>query len=362
MGPRTSTDSLAEAPGRSKQKFHLTRRRVYILPTTQGLAFSIALLVMLIGSVNYANSLGYLLTFLLLSVALVSLLHTFWNIAGLEIAVGAPEPAFSGNTVAVPVSIDNREGQARYAVCLSLADQLPARYVPGRVGRGRVQRAVHYVDLPAQSLTHHLLTVPLTKRGVHPLVGIEISSRFPLGLFRAWTPLKASTPIEVYAFPAPNGDEPLPIQGAGDTRDVRPSGQGREDFAGLRDYQRGDSPRHIHWKAVARGQPLAVKEFDGEGSVIVDLDWAATEAAGEAEARLGQLSAWVIEADECGAQYSLTLPHRSLAANTGGAHRQRALEALAAFPTSNAQESARQASRKFSPVAWMRDRFGTTKA
>ena len=45
----------------------LDRRRVYILPTAPGLGFGVALLVLLVGSINYSLQLGFLLTFLVAS-------------------------------------------------------------------------------------------------------------------------------------------------------------------------------------------------------------------------------------------------------------------------------------------------------
>ena len=38
-------------------------------------------------------------------------------------------------------------------------------------------------------------------------------------------------------------------------------GQRGEEFAGLREYRRGDDRRHIHWKSVARTGEMVVKEF-----------------------------------------------------------------------------------------------------
>jgi len=54
----------------------LTQRRLYILPTKQGLAFALLLFIMLLGSINYSNSLGYFLTFLLASLSVVTIFHT----------------------------------------------------------------------------------------------------------------------------------------------------------------------------------------------------------------------------------------------------------------------------------------------
>src|SRR3954469_895964 len=75
----------------------LTQRRVYILPTRNGLVFAIALVLMLVGSINYNLSLGYVLTFLLAGMGIVSILHTFRNLAHLSVTPGRVEPVFSGD-------------------------------------------------------------------------------------------------------------------------------------------------------------------------------------------------------------------------------------------------------------------------
>ena len=107
--------------------FELNRRRIYIMPTRHGIAFAISVAVMLVGSVNYANSLGYLLTFLLASVGLVSLLHTYRNLAGLSIRMSDPQPVFAGNGLAIPLAIDNRKGAERIAVSITHPAAISAR-------------------------------------------------------------------------------------------------------------------------------------------------------------------------------------------------------------------------------------------
>ncbi len=63
--------------------------RIYILPTRHGYAFVLALCAMLLGAINYSNGLAYALTFLLASLALVSMLHANRNLAGLKFGVSA---------------------------------------------------------------------------------------------------------------------------------------------------------------------------------------------------------------------------------------------------------------------------------
>ncbi|MGQ0525378.1 MAG: DUF58 domain-containing protein, partial [Betaproteobacteria bacterium] len=63
----------------------LVQRRVFILPTRQGLLFAGVLALMLVGSINYALSLGFVLTFLLVGLGLNAMLYTFRNLANLRV-------------------------------------------------------------------------------------------------------------------------------------------------------------------------------------------------------------------------------------------------------------------------------------
>src|SRR5471030_1051409 len=86
----------------------LLQKRVYILPTRPGLAFALALVVMLIGSINYNLSLGYILTFLLASMALVAILHTFRNLVHLRFTPGRVDPVFAGEIAWFELFVENR--------------------------------------------------------------------------------------------------------------------------------------------------------------------------------------------------------------------------------------------------------------
>src|SRR5690606_18853430 len=74
----------------------LDQRRIFIMPTRVGLAFAAALLLMLLTAINYQNSLAYGLTFLLGALFLVTILHTWRNLAGLLLHAGGTTAAFVG--------------------------------------------------------------------------------------------------------------------------------------------------------------------------------------------------------------------------------------------------------------------------
>jgi uncharacterized protein (DUF58 family) len=107
-------------------------------------------------------------------------------------------------------------------------------------------------------------------------------------------------------------------------------GRGVDDFAGFRPYRPGDSPRHLFWKAVAREQPLLAKQFGGDRTDELWLDWRDLEFL-DTEARLSQLCRWVLDADQNWQWYGMRLPGVEIAVASGDAHKQRCLEALARF-------------------------------
>jgi len=300
----------------------LGRRRIFILPTRHGYTFALVLALMLVGSVNYNNSLGFVLTFLLASLALVSMLHTYRNLAGLAIRPGRSHPAFAGGLARFGLCLDNRGHAGRHALVL--------RYRPGDDGWAAS------ADAPAEGVLHtgvaaddiHNLEfgVSARRRGRLALGRVVLATRHPLGLFRAWTRLDLDMATLVY--PAPAGVHELPASGGHETRESGVAGRGREDFAGLREYRPGDSPRQIHWKAVAREMGVPVKLFSGASAASLVLRFDDTPGR-DVEARLSQLCRWALEADALDVRYGLELPGRSIAPDSGETHRRACLEALA---------------------------------
>lgn len=288
----------------------LSRRRVYILPTRHGVAFAFALFVMLLGSVNYNLSLGFVLTFLLAAVGVVSMIHTYRNLAWLTIASLRSDPVFAGEVARIAVRVDNPGPVVRCRIALCVPGEEPDE-----------------IDVPASGRVPAAIRLPATGRGWLQPERIVVSTRYPLGLCRAWSNVAIAAGCIVY--PRPEADGPPPPRNGPAARAGTAGGSGRDDFAGVRPYVPGDPPRHIDWKADARGQGLVVKQFTGGAMPETWLDWHALPADLDPEARLSRLVRWVLELDACRERYGLRLPDRLLPPGDGGAHRARCLEALA---------------------------------
>lgn len=295
-------------PGRGEVL--LVQRRIFILPSSAGVVFAIVLLLMLTGAINFTLSLGFILTFLLASLGITAMLHTFRNLAGLAIAPGKTPPVFAGEAAHFAVSIRNPTQTPRFRVTLT-----------------HDRRVWDVVDIPAERAVTATARVLAPRRGVLRPGRMKLSTRFPLGLLNAWCYIEFETHCVVFPRPAPPG-LPLPRLEPGDAEGLS-QGHGREDFAGLRQYHSGDSPGNIAWKAAARGQGLLTKQFTGTAAVQLWLSLDTVPVHLDFEQKVSQVTRWLLDAHAGGLAYGLKLPNRTIAVGTGEGHLNRCLEALA---------------------------------
>jgi len=291
----------------------LTRRRIYILPTRHGVLFLLVLFGMLLGSINYNNNLGFLLVFLLGGMVLVSIIHTWRNLLGLNVLSVSAAPVFAGETAVFQV-LTRSETLLRKGVSLGF------------------ENAVRILETIAPGTeTNAALTWVTERRGLYSPGKLIIATRFPLGLFRAWANLNTEAAVVVY---------PQPLAGALDLTDSMAGGdadkakeiRGADDFKGLKQYQPGDAIQHIAWKTLSRGQGVFTKEFAGEERPSVMLDYAAVPAE-DTEYRLSRLTDMVLQASQRQLAYGLKLPGHYLPPDKGERHKQECLKTLALFQT-----------------------------
>jgi uncharacterized protein (DUF58 family) len=288
----------------------LVQRRIFILPTRQGYTFGFTVLILLVASINYALSLGFVLTFTLVSMAGVAMLHTWRNLAHLRLRPGRCDPVFAGDTAHFGVNVET-PAQTRFAIAIRRKGDDPV-----------------YADVAPTETASILLPAIAARRGIMRCGRLEIFTRYPVGLFHAWSYVDFDLQLIVYPKPDPQGGMP-PAQ----SRSVSEEGipvAGDEEFNMLRPYHAGDPPKLIAWKALAREQGLLTKEFSAMASSELWLDWEEAHAA-DIEARLSVLTHWVLQAERFGQSYGLRIPGTTVAPGRGEAHRTRCLEALALF-------------------------------
>lgn len=289
----------------------LHSRRCYIVPTRMGFVYGFATFAMLMGAMNYNASLAFVLAFGLASLGLVAMHHTHRTLEGLVVRAGRTDPVFAGQVAHFGLTLANIARAPRYGITLTFDGDNLAR-----------------ADLPAEDDGPLVLPIAAPKRGWLQARRFGLHTTYPFGLFRCWAWLRMDLRCLVYPTPAPPGQRPPPSPGA--AGQARPDESGLEDFSGLRDYRPGDAPRHIAWRVYARRDELAVKQFAGSAALTRTLDWDALSGL-DAEARLSQLTRWVLDCHADGEAYALTLPSQKIPFGQGAGHRDRCLEALALF-------------------------------
>lgn len=286
-------------------------RRIYIFPTRHGVVYGIALLPMLVGSINYGSNLGMLFTFLFIGIGCVTILHTWRNLLDIELRVEPPPPLFAGGTARFSARLGESRGRERPAI---------------RLAAGR--RTTAAVDAAAGARTRCDLSVPAPRRGEMPLGRVRLSTVHPLGLMRAWAYVQPEVTVLVYPRPAaPDHLWTSPRYVSSERGD---RGVGADDFVGPRRYRPGDPPSHLDWKALARERGLVTRQFGGDRAERIWLDWEALPDL-ETEARLSRLCRMALDAAGQGLRFGLRLPGNTIAPATGDAHKHRCLAALARF-------------------------------
>ncbi|WP_374357729.1 DUF58 domain-containing protein [Pseudoduganella danionis] len=305
--------------GAAASSMTLSMRRIYIVPTRAGLQCALLLTVMLVGSLNYNLGLGYALTFLLGACVLADMVATAHNLAGLRLTPGQTAPVFAGETASFRIELAPARARQHYAVWLGFQDD-DSSVQPCDVGTPPVGTSV-------------LLHATTSTRGWQAAGRIRLVTRFPLGLFRAWSYWQPA--LQVLVYPAPE-QPPVPLPAMDGTAGHGRSPSGSEHLAGLRDYRPGDSPRHLAWRQIARHAsrpelPLLAKQFEGGSASQLRFDLATLPPQLTLEHKLSRLCAWVLAAESSAQPYSLRLDQLYIPAALGPAQQSACLRALALY-------------------------------
>ncbi len=307
----------------SSSQITLTQRRIFILPTRAGVGFVAMSVGLLLAGINYENNMLFALAFVIVGLFLISILHTYTNLAGLNLKHLGADAVFNGH-------------HAEFRFVLSRAGD--REYHSIALGWPESDRAI--ASLVDDQKSQVSLFVPVVKRGLMKMGRLKVESRYPLGIFRAWTWLDFNASCLVYPNPVATAD-PTPT-----TTDAHDSGNyllthGNEEFAGFADYQPGDSLNQISWRNVARGLPAMTEQYQSAADRRLWIEWR-DEDRSRVEQALSRMCFQVLQADSSRVEYGLRLPGTELTPAAGSSHRLRALESLALFQTGKNQDYGRR--------------------
>ncbi|PLW69527.1 DUF58 domain-containing protein [Pseudohalioglobus lutimaris] len=292
----------------------LNQRRIFIFPSKAGLFYALCMLVMLLAAINFQNNLSYGLTFLLFTLFIVAILHTYANLSGLTIRAVHARPAFPGQRSEFELQLE----RSRRGEHVGLRLQWP----------GGSPVSASLVDSDSLRLQMHLQVGQ--QRGWYSPGRLLIESSYPLGLLRCWSWIDLD--LHALVYPRPLASAELPGLAAETPDGAAVLIEGSDDFFGFRDYRQGDSLRQIYWKGLARGQNVQVKQYVAYADRSVWLDWEMFTGLGT-EQRLSHLCYWVLQFDAQGDEYGMRLPGVTIAPDCGERHRESVLRALALHGT-----------------------------
>lgn len=282
----------------------LVQKLIFILPTRYGWWFLFLICLLYLLGTNYQNNLILLMSFLLLSVFLLSIVLSYQNLSGLTLQCPAATEGFAGGRVQPVINLSSKK--AHFMLQLNLLPQ-------------------HETVLLPELASAVTLSLPAAKRGYYPLPRIRISSQYPLGLWRAWSYVALQQHYWVY--PTADGDNAALRHAAADDKaqPVKP-----ENGDTLAAYRNGESVRHLIWKRLAR-DPANPVVRQQQNSPTAEPDWVVVPAlSGDAlEHALRRACQQLLLLEQSGSRYGLKLPSLTVAQAQGPLHLQRCLQELA---------------------------------
>ncbi len=291
--------------------FRLYGHFVRLAPTRYGVVYFVMLVALLLGSINHNNNLGHILTFLLGSMALVSIFQSVRNISGLKIVSTKASPVFAGETAIFYMTIETK-GHDRQGLSFFFKKNDATLVNLG-------EYAGQTVSVPHET----------TKRGILKTQPLTIATSYPLNLFKIWSSVDIQSSCIVYPQAVSGAfitDKGSPEEGS----DGESGGPGVDDFESLALYQPGDPLQHISWKAYSRGHGLYTKKF--EGRVGKTIYFSLESLAGvDIELKLSRICFMILKADERRLFYGLILEDKNISAGFGTNHKIRCLQELAFY-------------------------------
>lgn len=289
-------------------------KRIFIIPTLISGSLFLALGILLLMAINFQNSLIYGLAFWLLALIVISIFFTYRNLSGVTFKAVQANPCFAGEKAVFEIEASCPENQKKSAIFIGWKHQDLAK-----------------IDLQ----DHHTIRIKLshdtTKRGIFKPEKLSIFTVYPIGLVVAWSYAVLDMQSIVYPEPLIQKSIENNSQGVDDEAEKgKEIAHGSTDFSGIREYQSGDSPKHIHWGAYAKTGKAYTKTFADYANQDLWLDWDSLALTG-VETKLSHLCAKVLQYHQEQQVYGLKIPGKTIQPNSGEVHKTLCLTALALY-------------------------------
>jgi len=238
-------------PSRFQHK--LSNRNIFILPTRFGFAYLFFDVLLFLLGTNYQNNIILLLSYLLASLFITVMLHSFYNFSQLTFTSQAKQNCFAKQVMNFPITITGHK--THFDINVKFCEP---------------QHFVKDVKLAQCSTDTIEILLPwyAKQRGVYALGRVKVFSEYSLGLFITWSLLDFSHQAIVYPQPKRLTDDQKLLTGLnGSDKDngvYMQTSAGGDDYSELKNYVLGESPARIAWKQLARGQGKFSKNYQAQ--------------------------------------------------------------------------------------------------
>lgn len=293
-------------PSYSKS-FTIHRNNIYILPSKPGWLFILALFAILSGAINYNNSLAYLLCFFLSSIGFITMLLTHNNLKNITIYPKYTTATFPGNEIEYHFLARAKDNN--HHIALETSEN-------------------NVFSVSASNEAEFSIKERAKRRGKQRSDRFKLFSEFPLGLFHAWTQVQIDNQVIIYPKPVKYR---FTISNFNQGNKASLITDGDDDFSGVRNFKKGDSPKSLAWKTIARTRQLYTKEFTSDSSDTLIFDFDKLDHINNIEERLSILCELVLQASKQQLPYGLKIKTTFIKPATGDSHRHKCLTELALF-------------------------------
>ncbi|MCB1615559.1 MAG: DUF58 domain-containing protein, partial [Pseudomonadales bacterium] len=166
------------------ETIRLNQKNVFIFPVALSFAYILCVAILWIAATNYENNLAFAMCFLLLSLFVITILHTFNNLSGLVLGRLDCPPVFSGNLAECRIMVSALNQRSYHSITLCWDDDYKT-----------------VLDLEPGEKKKVVCKVRVNKRGYFSPGRLRIETVYPLGILRSWSYVNLDFRILVYPKP-----------------------------------------------------------------------------------------------------------------------------------------------------------------
>lgn len=298
-------------PAASQHK--LSNRNIFIMPTRFGYLYLFFVVLLFLLATNYQNNVIMLLSYLMASLFITTMMHSFYNLSGIVLSSDKKIKGYAKQNISFPIKISARNKRVDLNFCFD--DQQVTHLSKSVTGEQTIYVSDFYDN-----------------RGVYHPGRLKVWSEYSLGLFITWTRIDFDHECTVYPEAIRLNNSLNSFTGSSKASSLlQNSKPGTDDFFELKTHILGEPSSRIAWKQFARGQGLLTKHYQKEEGSIRWLKLTDMPNHG-VEKQLQYLCFMVNEYNYAGQIFGLDLGHGEISPAQGEHHFKQCLMALAIYP------------------------------